>query len=292
MAEKLEQTMKKIHIYLANCKESAYSTEDIIVSKKRILGLLEELNYAVYEAMEEYEATKAARDRGQIAAERMATEIKEEAMKRAEDVYASSLLYTQESISDIRMALEYTMMKTKTEYENLIQNYEDRMQFLEQNSQEIVSQLSMMAEAKTYLHMIEEIKTNSETRDERLEEAKQYVHGKNVGSVEETTYAQEEESPEVKEADPIVVEVHDAPKIPEGFGRKKSKKKGKHIAGEDAAIQSQELDSEYFAFQEEQEKELAKQMMDEEVAEEAEGEETDNSFLGALRRLTLNTKKK
>ena len=35
MSDKLEQAMKKIHIYLANCKESAYSSEDLIVSKKR-----------------------------------------------------------------------------------------------------------------------------------------------------------------------------------------------------------------------------------------------------------------
>ena len=47
MSEKLEQIMKKIHIHLANCPESPYSREDLIVSKKRIFDLLEELNYAV-----------------------------------------------------------------------------------------------------------------------------------------------------------------------------------------------------------------------------------------------------
>ena len=79
MADKLEQTMKKIHIYLANCQESAYSSEELIVSKKRIFALLEELNYAVYEAMEEYEVTVAARDRGIAQAERQAADIKDEA---------------------------------------------------------------------------------------------------------------------------------------------------------------------------------------------------------------------
>ena len=69
MSDKLEQAMKKIHIYLANCKESAYSSEDLIVSKKRMFSLLEELNYAVYDAMEEYEVTVAARDRGIAQAE-------------------------------------------------------------------------------------------------------------------------------------------------------------------------------------------------------------------------------
>ena len=98
MSEKLEQTMKKIHIYLANCKESAYSSEELIVSKTRIFSLLEELNYAVYEAMEAYEVTVAARDRGIAQAERQAADIKEEAMHRADEIHASSLLYTQERV--------------------------------------------------------------------------------------------------------------------------------------------------------------------------------------------------
>ena len=94
MSDKLEQAMKKIHIYLANCKESAYSSEELIVSKKRIFSLLDELNYAVYEVMEEYEVTVAARERGIAQAERQAADIKEEAMHRSEEIHASSLLYT------------------------------------------------------------------------------------------------------------------------------------------------------------------------------------------------------
>ena len=59
MSDKLEQAMKKIHIYLANCKEGVYSSEELIVSKKRIFSLLEELNYAVYDVMEEYEISNS-----------------------------------------------------------------------------------------------------------------------------------------------------------------------------------------------------------------------------------------
>ena len=35
--------------------KSAYSSEDLIVPKKRIFQLLEELNYTVYDMMEQYE---------------------------------------------------------------------------------------------------------------------------------------------------------------------------------------------------------------------------------------------
>ena len=127
MSDKLEQAMKKIHIYLANCKESAYSSEDLIVSKKRIFSLLEELNYAVYDAMEEYEVTVAARDRGIAQAERLAADIKDEALLRADEIHASSLLYTQEAIADLKNAMEYMNEKVRLEYELMMKNYQERM---------------------------------------------------------------------------------------------------------------------------------------------------------------------
>ena len=125
MSDKLEQAMKKIHIYLANCKESAYSSEDLIVSKKRIFSLLEELNYAVYDAMEEYEVTVAARDRGIAQAERMATDIKDDALLRADEIHASSLLYTQEAVSDLKRTLEYMHKSIRSEYERMLANCEE-----------------------------------------------------------------------------------------------------------------------------------------------------------------------
>lgn len=262
MADNLEQVMKKIHIYIANSKESAYSSEDVIISKKRMFALLEELNYAVYEVMEQYEATASARDRGLAAAERMATDIKEDAMKRAEDVYASSLLYTQEAIADMRNALEYTYQKTKTEYQALIIDYEDKIEYLEENARQITAQLSAMSEAKTYLHLIEEIKARNANRSALDEELEQTSHSKNVGSVTSAeAVTQEQDEYESKLTTPIVVAVHETPKIPDGFGRGKGKKKGKKMVNE-ASMQSQDLDAEYFAFQEEQEKMLAEQMRD------------------------------
>ena len=58
MQEKLEQIMRQIYLMLSNCEESAYSSEDLIVPKKRIFQLLEELNYTVYDLMEQYEGSK------------------------------------------------------------------------------------------------------------------------------------------------------------------------------------------------------------------------------------------
>jgi len=85
----------------------------------------------------------------------------------------------------------------------------------------------------------------------------------------------------------IVVEVHETPKIPEGFGKGKKKKKGSKSAENAGQVTSQELDAEYFAFQEEQQQALAEQ-----VAEESAVAEEPGDFLrDALKKLTAGSKK-
>ena len=163
------------------------------------------------------------------------------------------------------------------------------MIFLENNSQEIMSQLSAMADAKTYLHMIEDInaKRRAMSADER--EAEEDVpHSKSVGSA---TDAEAYEAPmdeyESKMAAQIVVAVHETPKIPEGFGKGRRKKKGNKAAENAGQVTSQELDAEYFAFQEEQQQALAEQLMDESAATE----EPVDFLRDALKKLTAGSKK-
>ena len=284
MSDKLEQVMKKIHIYLANCKESAYSSEELIVSKKRMFSLLEELNYAVYDVMEEYEVTAAARERGIAKAERVATDIKDEAMHRADDIHASSLLYTQEAITDLKNTIEYMHEKVRMEYEIMMMDYQERMQHLEQDSIEIISQLQTKADAKIYLRMIEDIKAKKQVQPEEF--GRPVTVARNVGStVSADSYAFPTDEYEDKLASSIVVAVHDTPKVPEGFGKKK--KKGKSLAGGETAITNQDLDAEYFAFQEEQQRALEMQLADEEWEEE-HGE----SIFGAFKKLGFGNKRR
>lgn len=291
MSDKLEQTMKKIHIYLANCKPSAYSSEDLIVSKTRLFALLDELNYAVYEAMEEYEVTVAARDRGIALAERQAADIKEEALRRADQIHASSLLYTQEAITDVKTIMEDIYEKIRIEYEMMLMNYEEKMHYLEQDSMEIVSQLQSKAEAKTYLRMVEDIRANRKnamavTHDEVSASRK-------IGSAAASADAFDSPADEYEDklSSAIVVEVHDTPKIPEGFGRgKKKKKKGKGSGSSAGQVTAQELDAEYFAFQEEQQKALEEQIADELSDAPADEEEVESIF-GALKKLTFGKRR-
>lgn len=294
MSDRIEQTMKKIHIYLANCKQSAYSSEDLIVSKTRLFSLLEELSYAVYEAKEEYEVTEAARNRGIAKAERVAAEIKEEAMQRADDIHASSILYTQEGITSIKNILEHSYEKIRAEYETVLTSCEEQLRNLEKDSMELVSQLELKADAKVYLQMIENVKAKKRITVEELQE-KHEVASKKIGNAAastETYGGTQQDEYESKLSSAIVVEVHDTPKAPEGFGRSKKKKKKKGSGSASTQVTSQELDAEYFAFQEEQQKAL-----EEQVSLELDGYDLDQADKGAetmldvLKKLPFGKKK-
>ena len=293
MSDKLEQIMKKIHVYLANCEESPYSEKDLIVSKERIFALLEELNYAVYGAMEDYELTESARERGIAQAERKAAEIKAEALRRSEEVHAASLLHAQESISDMKSALKYMQEKVRLEYELLLMNYEEKLNFLEKDSLEIISQLQTMNDAKYYLRLIEEMKHKHHRMEELEQQEEKEVQqkpSKNVGSVGGSMISDEEyleplDDFETKLGGSIIVEVHDTPRMPTGFKKTKKKKKGKDIVGGEAQISSQELDAEYFAFQEEQ------QGLEQGKSDGLEGEKEEISIKDAFRMLGFGNKK-
>ena len=192
----------------------------------------------------------------------------------------------------MKSAMDYMYEKIRIEYEMIMMNYEERMRFLEQDSMEVISQLQSKADAKVYLHMIEAIKDKQLTLAEEI--APDSPYSKKVGSVASAdAYEMPADEYESKLASSIVVEVHDSPKIPEGFGKGKRKKKGRASAGGESAVTAQELDAEYFAFQEEQQKAMETSLAvigaTQEDEEERDGSE---SIFGALKRFGFGNRKK
>lgn len=263
MQEKLEQIMRQIYLMLSNCEESAYSSEDLIVPKKRIFQLLEELNYTVYDLMEQYEGTVAARDRGLAEHERRMAQIKEEAKGRAEDTYAASLLYAREMFMDMRKTTEELCKNLRREYDGALRNFEESLRFLHENEESTVAQLNLMMDAKKYLRLIEQQNKEKEQKQELSEEEKKRQE---EIKAEQAELAAAEAASELNQklAAPIVVQINEQPKVPEGFGKKQNKKKkyAPSQALEETAIEGEgvvtpslpdadTLDGEYFEWKQE-----------------------------------------
>lgn len=264
MQEKLEQIMRQIYLMLSNCEESAYSSEDLIVPKKRIFQLLEELNYTVYDLMEQYEGTVASRERGLAEHERRMAQIKEEAKGRAEDTYAASLLYAREMFMDMRKTTEQMCQNLRKEYNAALRNYEESLRYLQENEESMVAQMSVMMDSKKYLRIIEQQNKEQEKNQTLTEEEKKRME---QIAEEQAELAAVEAASELNQklSAPIVVQVNEQPKVPEGFGKKQTKKKKyapsqsleeTTVEGEGVVApplpSSEELDGEYFDWKDEQ----------------------------------------
>ncbi len=265
MQEKLEQIMRQIYLMLSNCEESAYSSEDLIVPKKRIFQLLEELNYTVYDLMEQYEGTVASRERGLAEHERKMAQIKEEAKGRADDTYAASLLYAREMFMDMRRTTEQLCQNLRKEYNEALRSYEESLQYLQENEESMVAQMSVMMDSKKYLRLIEQQNKEKESKQTLTEEEKKRQEEL---AAERAEIAAAEAASELNQklSAPIVVQVNEQPKVPEGFGKKQGKKKkyspsqsleettvdGEGIV-EPVLPSNEELDGEYFDWKDEQE---------------------------------------
>ena len=87
-----------MHILLAGSEAYDSIGSKIILDKKRMLELLAELNKAIYAMMEEYELTTQGKERARREAAKIGEDILKDASGKAEDVYAASVMYTNEAL--------------------------------------------------------------------------------------------------------------------------------------------------------------------------------------------------
>lgn len=76
----------------------------MIVDKKQMSDLLARLSASIYMLMDEYELTQQSRDAADREARKRGEEIVWDASRKAEDVYAASVLYTDEAPAGCRIS--------------------------------------------------------------------------------------------------------------------------------------------------------------------------------------------
>lgn len=94
--DKTEEILRQMHILLAGSEAYDSIGSKIILDKKRMLELLAELNKAIYAMLDEYELTTRGKERARREAAKIGEDILKDASGKAEDVYAASVMYTNE----------------------------------------------------------------------------------------------------------------------------------------------------------------------------------------------------
>ena len=100
--DNIEKVLRNLHVMLSKSEPYTKEPTKVIVDKQLMLDLLTQLNQCVYDVMEEYELTKQSRDRAEREFQKKGSDIIWDASRNAEDVYAASVMYTNEALGHIQ----------------------------------------------------------------------------------------------------------------------------------------------------------------------------------------------
>lgn len=162
--DKLERVLRDIHVMIS--RSEPYDAEHIIISKKDVFDLIDRLNASVYEIMDEYELTQQSREKALRENKREGDKIIWSANRQAEDIYAASVLYTDEALNHLNGIIDYandTIGKLYKEFKNSMR---EQQEMIHDNQEELKTQLRFLAETEKYLGIIED--RNREIERERM----------------------------------------------------------------------------------------------------------------------------
>lgn len=154
--DNIEKVLRNLHVILSKSEPYAKEPSKVIVDKQEMLDLLTQLNKCMYDIMDEYELTKQSRDRAEREFHKRGDEIIWDASRKAEDIYAASVMYTNEALNRIQDIMNQTNVSVKQIYANMEENIKEQEKLVKSNQLELKSQLQDLRDTEKYLKLIED----------------------------------------------------------------------------------------------------------------------------------------
>ena len=164
MPDHVEEILKEIHVMFAKCETYHNSPDHVIVSKTDMFALLERLSEAIYEVLDQYEATARSRERARLEMDKQASERVAKAKLDSDDVHAATLLYTDTMLEDIRDVLNKTKEKVKHDMIEMLAELEEQQEMLDQNKESVKNGLTELHDSEMYLEVLTKLRKKAEDR--------------------------------------------------------------------------------------------------------------------------------
>ena len=177
--DRTEQVLRDIHILLAQSEVYDKATNRVIVDKKEILDLLQRLNVCIYELMEDYEMTQRSRDAAEREVRKKTEGIVRDANRMAEDVYAGSVLYTDEALRRVQEIMQEAADSMKDVFQKVSTEMDEQKARVHRNQSELKSYLEGLHDTNKYLQLIED--RNREIAKEKAKKEKEEEPSVHVG---------------------------------------------------------------------------------------------------------------
>lgn len=171
--DRLENVLRDFHIMIS--KSEVCDTDRIIVSKNAMFDLIDRLNACIYEIMDEYEMTQQSRDRALREHKKEGDRIIWDASRQAEDIYAASVMYTQEALGRLNRVVDEANMTISHLYREFGDSMKQQQETIRENELELKSQLQLLSDTEKYMSLIEERNREIE-REEAEKMGRRIVH--------------------------------------------------------------------------------------------------------------------
>lgn len=234
-----ERVLRDIHVLFSKAEPYNGSKKDVVVNKNEMMDLLKELNDCMYDMMDEYGLSQRKKEKAKREMQKEGDDIIFSASRKAEDIYAASIMYTDNALHNIQEIMAQTNEAVEKIYSDTKQQIEEQKRAVKTNQSELKSQLEDMIDTQKYLRLIE---------DENRRLAKEKEAGIPAGSPEKSPYAGMQ--PEI-----IINKDYFAQNgIPLEEEEQEQEQEENLMSEEEMEKLSQDLDNEYFNWKEEGEK--------------------------------------
>ena len=154
--DKTEKVLRELHVLVSKSETYEKNPEQIIVEKKKLVDLLKEVAVCMSELMEEYEMTEQAKEKSEREHRKIGEEIIIDAKKKAEDVYAASVLYTDEALKRVLDIMQETNESVKKVFGQMEEKLEKERQYVTEDKSELKGHLQDLKDTDKYMGIIEE----------------------------------------------------------------------------------------------------------------------------------------
>ena len=188
--DKTEQVLREMHIMYANSEVYDKATNRVIIDKKEALNLLQRLNVCIYELMEEHELTQQSRDAAERQFRKKTDGIVEDANRMAEDVYAGSVMYTDEALHRVQDIMQDAMDSVREICDKMNDALAQEKSNVRRDQSELKSHLEDLRDTNKYMNLIEQ--RNKEIAKERAKREQEEEYFEKNGIPLETEEPEEE----------------------------------------------------------------------------------------------------
>lgn len=151
-----EKVLRDIHVLFSKAEPFEGSAINVVVNKNDMMELLKELNACMYDMMDEYELTSQSQAKAKREMKKEGDDIIFESTRKAEDIYAASVMYTDNTLNQIQDIMKETIEKFDKIYEDTKVRVDKEVREVKKNQSDLKASLSDLIDTQKYLHLIED----------------------------------------------------------------------------------------------------------------------------------------